>query len=171
MKLSAALIALALCTLAGAAHAQDQAFTNRSTELKADRSAESRALATLPKDTAVKVLARGGEWTRVEAGGQSGWVRVFHLRYPAVAQAESSSGNPLAAVTSAMGFGKGNQKATTGTLGVRGLDKAAVQSATPDAQALRQLQSLRADQPTAERFAREGKLNAVSVDYEGGGRR
>jgi hypothetical protein len=171
MKLRAVIIAIALCTLPWAARAQDQAFTNRATELKADRSADSRVLATLSKDTAVKVLARGGEWTRVEAGGQSGWVRVFHLRYPAVAQTESSSGNPLAAVTSAMGLGKGTQKASTGTLGVRGLDKAAVQSATPDAQALGKLQSLRADQAAAERFAREGKLNAVPVDYEGGGRR
>jgi Bacterial SH3 domain len=171
MNLRPVLAILALATLSWSSFAQDQAFTNRSTDLKSDRSADSRALATLPENTSVKVLARGGEWTRVEAAGQSGWVRVFHLRYPAVAQT-APSGNALTSIGSAFGFGRQtSQKANTGTVGVRGLDKDKVQSASPDAEALRRLQSFRADQPGAERFAREGKLNAVSVDYETGGRR
>lgn len=170
MNLRPVLAFLAFAALSWGALAQEQAFTNRSTELKADRSADSRALAALPENTPVKVLARGGEWTRVEAGGQSGWVRVFHLRYPAVAQT-ASSGNALTSIGSAFSFGKQSQKASTGTIGIRGLDKDKVQSANPDAEALRRLQSFRADHAAAERFAREGKLSAVSIDYEGGGRR
>ncbi len=170
MKLRSAVLAIALCAAASLASAQDQAFTNRSTELKEQGASDGRVLATLPENTPVKVLARGGGWTRVDAGGTTGWVRVFHLRFPAVAET-SSSGNALTSLGSALGFGRSKgQTATTGTLGVRGLDKEQVQSASPDAEALRRLHSFRVDQATAERFAREGKLNEVSIDYERGRR-
>jgi Bacterial SH3 domain len=166
-----ALLGLALFALSCAAGAQEQAFTNRSTELREQGAAESRVLATLPENTPVKVLARGGGWTRVDAGGTAGWVRVFHLRFPVVAVTSSSSGNALTGLGSALGFGKSrSQEANTATLGVRGLDKEQVQSASPDPEALRRLHSFRVDQATAERFARDGKLNAVSIDYERGRR-
>jgi hypothetical protein len=165
-----ATLALAALSWIALAQQQEQAFTNRSTALKEQGSPDSRTLATLPENTPVKVFSRGGGWARVEAGGQAGSVNVFHLRYPAVAQT-TSSGSGLADLASAAGLGKGNQKATTSSLGIRGLDKVAVQNATPDSEELRRLQSLRVDQPGAERFARDGKLNAVPVDYEGGSRR
>lgn len=171
MKLGPAVLAIALCAIPCAAPAQDQAFTNRSTELKEQGSPEGRVLATLPENTPVKVLARGGGWTRVDAGGTSGWVRVFHLRFPVVAETASSSGNALTSLSSALGMGKSKgQVANTGTVGIRGLDKELVQSASPDAEALRRLHSFRVDQAAAERFAREGKLAEVSIDYERGRR-
>lgn len=171
MKLGSAVLAIALCALPWLACAQDQAFTNRSTELKDQGAPEGRVLATLPENTPVKVLARGGGWTRVDAGGTAGWVRVFHLRFPAVTETSSSSGNALTSLGSVLGIGKPRaQAATTQTLGVRGLDKEQVQSASPDAEALRRLHSFRIDQAAAERFAREGKLNEVSIDYERGRR-
>jgi hypothetical protein len=164
-----ALLVLVLLALPCMAAAQDQAFTKRSTELKERGSAEGRVLATLPENTPVKVTARAGAWTRVDAGGSAGWVNAFHLRYPVVAQTASSSGNALTSLGSALGFGKPAAHATnTGTLGIRGLDKEQVQTASPDPEALRRLQSFRVDQAAAERFAREGKLNAVSIDYERG---
>ena len=81
----------ALLALAPAAWAEEQAFTNRSTELKDKGASEARTVATLPENTAVKVLQRAGGWTRVDAGGQNGWVRVFHLRFPATVESGSSS--------------------------------------------------------------------------------
>ena len=57
------------------AAAQDKAFTNRATDLKDKATAESRTLASLPADTEVKVVGRGGQWTQVEAQSQRGWVR------------------------------------------------------------------------------------------------
>jgi len=95
-------------------------------------------------------------------------VRVFHLRFPAtVAAATSSSGSSLAGLGSALGFGRGEAKANLATTGVRGLSPEDLKNASPDAQALAKAHTYRADKPAAERFAREGKLNAVSVDYEG----
>lgn len=157
---------LALCLflgLSGAALAQEQAFTNRSTDLKA--SPDGNAVKTLGENTEVKVLQRSGGWTKVDAGGQQGWVRVFHLRFPAVA--ESTSGSGLSSLSSALGFGRQKSQTTTiATTGIRGLSPEDLKNAAPDAAALSKAQSYRSDKPTAERFAREGKLNAVKVDYQ-----
>lgn len=167
-----ALVALAALA-AWPAMAQGQAFTNRTTDLKEQASAESRTLASLPQNSEVKVLARGGGWTRVESGGQAGWVRVFHLRFPATAATESSSGGGvLSGLASALGGGRQRgQQAGIQTVGVRGLSSEELKNASPDTEALRRMQSFRADRPAAERFAREGKLVETSVEYNEGARR
>lgn len=172
MNLRSLLAAAFLLAAALAAGAQEQAFTNRSTDLKDRGAPEAATVRTLPENTEVKVLQRGGGWTRVDAGGQQGWVRVFHLRFPAVAEAGTSASGALSSVTSALGFGRQRVQPTTiATTGVRGLSQEDLKNASPDAEALRRLQSFRADQAAAERFAREGKLAEVNVDYQEGGRR
>jgi hypothetical protein len=157
---------LACClALVATAWGQEQAFTNRSTELKDRAAPEAATLKTLPENTEVKVSQRSGGWTRVDAGGQQGWVRVFHLRFPTTAQAAESGGG-LGSLTSALGFGKQRSQTTTiATTGIRGLSPEDLKNASPDAAALAKAQSYRADKPTAERFARDGKLQDVKVDY------
>ena len=166
------LAALFLVLAAVGAHAQEQAFTNRATELKDKASADARTLASLPPETAVKVLGRGGQWTQVEAQAQKGWVRVFHLRFlSAVETSSSSSGGALSGITGALGFGRQTAKpSTVATTGIRGLTAEDFANASPDEAALRRLQSYRADKPAAERFAREGKLAAQQIDYSEGRR-
>jgi hypothetical protein len=168
-------LAILILLASAAAWGEEQAFTNRSTELKDRGAPEARTVATLPENTAVKVVARGGGWTRVEAAGQSGWVRVFHLRFPSTVEATSSSssgGGFLSGLTSAIGGGRDKgQQTTIATTGIRGLSPEDLKNASPDAAALAKAQSYRADTPAAERFAREGKLAAVQVEYSEGGRR
>lgn len=162
------LISFVLALASFAAAAQDQAFTNRATELKATASADAASVASLPENTSVAVLARQGAWTRVEASGKQGWVRAFHLRFAAIVQAQSSSaGGALAGLGSALGFGRRDAKANVATTGIRGLSPEDLKNASPDAEALAKSRTYRADKPAAERFAREGKLSTVSVDYEG----
>ena len=160
------LAAMWLLIAAAPAFAQEAAFTNRATELKDRAAADARTVANLSEGASVKVLERGGGgWTRIDSGGQQGWVRVFHLRFPAVAQAGSASGGGLGSLTSALGFGRDRSRAaTTATVGVRGLSPEDLKNASPDTAALARLQSYRADKPSAERFARDGKLVEVSVD-------
>jgi hypothetical protein len=148
------------------ASAQDQAFTNRSTDLKERGDAEARTLATLSENTPVKVLARSGGWTRVNAGSASGWVRVFHLRFPGRVEASASTtgGRFLSSLGAALGGDRADPKANLATTGVRGLSKEKLQNSNPDSAQLRRMQSYRADNPAAERFAREGKLTAVQVE-------
>lgn len=150
---------------ATAAWAQEAAFTNRATELKDRAAADARTVAPLAEGAALKVLERAGGWTRVEAAGQQGWVRVFHLRFPVTAQAGTESGSVLGNVTSALGFGRERSKgATMATTGIRGLTPEDLKNASPDMAALARMQSYRADKGSAERFARDGKLAEVAVD-------
>jgi SH3 domain-containing protein len=172
MDFRAPVLALFL-TLAPAAWGQEQAFANRSTELKERGAADARTLTTLPEGTALKVISRGGGWTQVEAGGQRGWVRVFHLRFPVTVETAPASGSgALSGITGALGFGRQTSQSTTiATTGIRGLSPEDMKNASPDAAALAKAQSYRADKAAAERFAREGKLAAVQVEYSEGGRK
>ncbi len=164
------LFAFVLAALSSGAWAQEQAFTNRSTELKDRGASDAKTVATLAEKTSVKVLERGGGgWTRVEAGGQSGWVRVFHLRFPATVETSSSGGGFLSGIAG-LGGGRTAQPTTIATTGIRGLSPEDLKNASPDLEALAKMQSYRSDKATAERFAREGKLATVSIDNPGGRR-
>ena len=165
---------VSLLAIAPAVLAQEQAFTNRATELRDRGASDGKVLASLPENTSVKVLARGGAWTRVEASGQSGWVNVFALRFPATVATSSSAsgGSALSGLTSIFGGGRQSERqATIATTGIRGLSPDDLKNASPDNAALAKMQGYRSDKPTAERFAREGKLATVSVDDPQGGRR
>jgi len=159
------LVAVLMLLASLTAFAQGDAFTNRSTDLKDKADAGATTLATLPENTAVKVVARAGAWTRVEAWGQAGFVRVFHLRFPATVEgASSSGGNPLKSIGGFLTGQKQDESAKLASTGVRGLSKEDVKNASPDEAALKSIQSYRADRPGAERFAKEGKLAAVKID-------
>ena len=77
----------------------------------------------------------------------------------------------LSSLASAFSGRSTSQKPTIATTGIRGLSTEDLKNANPDAEALKRMQSYRADRPAAERFAREGKLIEASVDYQAGGRR
>ena len=102
-------------------------------------------------------------------------MRVFHLRFPATVDASprtSAGGGFLSGLASTITGGRDTSKpATIATTGVRGLSPEDLKNASPDAAALAKAHSYRADKPAAERFAREGKLSAVQVDYSQGERR
>ncbi len=164
-------LALLLASAALSAAAQEQAFTNRATELRDRAANDARVLARLPDGTPVKVLARSSGWTQVQAGQQSGWVRVFHLRFPATVEASASSGGTLGGLSSMLGFGRSRtQEAKIATIGIRGLSQEDLTNANPNPEAVRRMQSYRSDRAAAERFAREAKLASAQVAYvdEGG---
>ena len=150
----------ALLTLLAAPALAQQAFTNRATDLKEQASQESKTLASLPDNTEVKVVQRGGGWTKVESGGKAGFVRVFHLRFPATTQTDSSGGGFLSGISSAIGGKPRTQQAGIQTVGVRGLSPEELKNASPDTESLKRMQSYAADKGAAERFAREAKLAA-----------
>lgn len=173
MRLRAFLV-VSLLAIAPAVLAQEQAFTNRSTELRDRGAPDGKVVTSLPENTAVKVLARGGAWTRVDANGQVGWVNVFSLRFPATVATSSSSGggSVLGGLTGLFGGNRqADRPATIATTGIRGLSPDDLKNASPDNAALAKMHGYRSDKPTAERFAREGKLASVSVDEPQGGRR
>lgn len=170
MRLSSLLLS-AILSIAGAALAQERASTNRGTELRERAAPDARVISTLPENAPVTVLDRRGGWTQVESGGQRGWVRVFHLRFATTVESgqRSSGSSFFGGVGSALGFGgRRNDQAKIATIGIRGLSPEDMRNASPDAEALRRLQSFRAARQDAERFAREGRLAAIRIAYEEG---
>ncbi len=168
MILRSLAIVFAAC-LAVSAWAQEQAFTNRATELK-DK-ADGATIKSLPENTPLKVLQRSGGWTHVDAGGQQGWVRVFHLRFP-VTTATDTSGGGLSSLGSALGITRQKSASSTiATTGIRGLSQEDLKNASPDEAQLKLMQSYRSDSGGAERFAKEGKLAPAQVQYSEGKRK
>jgi hypothetical protein len=159
------LLALLLAAGSSLAFAQDQGFTNRSTELKDKASADGKTLATLNENTPVKVVQRNGAWTKIEASGQTGYVRAFHLRFAASVESSSSSGGVLSGLGGLFGGSSQPKKATVATTGIRGLSAEDFKNASPDAAALAKMESYRVDKATAQNFAREAKLSSVSINY------
>jgi hypothetical protein len=148
------------------AFAQEQAFTNRSTELMDKASAEGKAVTKLNADTPVKVVQRAGAWTRVDANGQQGFVRAFYLRFPTTVESSSWSGGVLGGLTGGLFGGKSQPKsATVATTGIRGLSEEDFKNAAPDMVALQKLQSYRVDKGTGDRFGAEARLVSVSINY------
>jgi len=165
-----AAVLLAAATLAGA---DEPATTSRATDLKDQGHADARTLASLPEGTPVKVTQRAGGWAKVEANGKSGWVRVFHLRFATTAETTSSGGvgGMFSSLGSALGGSRQtSQKTTIATVGIRGLSPEDLKNASPDAEALKRVQSYRADRNAAERFAKDGRLVDARVDYAEGRR-
>jgi hypothetical protein len=161
------LLLIASMSPIGDALAQEQATTNRATDLKERPAADAKTVAALVTDSAVKVLSRQGAWTQVEAGQQRGWVRAFHLRFQSTVET-SSSGSALGGLTSMLGIGsKAPQTSRVASVGIRGLTPEDFKNASPDPAALKKLQSWRADRASAERFAKEAKLVPVAVAYAG----
>ncbi|WP_171164241.1 SH3 domain-containing protein [Usitatibacter palustris] len=157
----------AFAVLASAAFAQEQAVTKRATELREKPASDAKTLANLPEKTPLKVLARSGGWTQVEAGTQKGWVNVFHLTFASTVTSSSGSGG-LSGLTSALGFGKPKtEQAKMATIGVRGLSEEELKNASPNPEALKKMQSFRADKNAAASFARDAKLAAQNVPYPG----
>lgn len=158
-----ALLLTALAGFSGAAAAQD-AFTNRPTELKVAPASDAATVAPVAQDTPVKVVGRQSGWTQVQAGDQSGWVRAFHLRFQStVSESREVSGGGL--LGGIFGGSKRQAPKGTSTVGIRGLSTEELQGAAPNPEALAKLQGLRSDAPSAQRFAADGKLLAVKIDY------
>jgi hypothetical protein len=165
------ILSLLLLLAAPLSQAQEQAFANRATEVKERAAADSRTVGQLREGAEVRVMERASGFARVEGTSPAGWVRVFHLRFPATTQATAASGSTiLSSAANALSGRSRSQEATIATTGVRGLSPEDLKNASPNAQALRQAQGYRADRAAAERFAREGKLVATQVDEEGGSR-
>ncbi len=169
IKRTLVVLAVAWAALAGDAMAQEQASTNRATDLKDRPALDARTLAPLAANTPIKVLARQGGWTQVEAGQQRGWVRAFHLRFQSTVETSTSSSGG-SSITSIFGFGsrKAPETSKVATIGIRGLTPEDFKNASPDPAALRRLQSYRSDKASAERFAKEAKLAPVAVAYAEG---
>jgi len=155
--------------LAGAAQAQDEAvMMKRASELREAPAETARSVATLPAQSAVTRLGeRRGPWIEVRSGaGVTGWVHMFDVGPASGSSAPSNNAGTGALRGLTNLFTKGNQRpitAPTTTIGIRGLGAEDLAQATPNMQAVGQMEALRQSERQAREFARGAALASIDV--------
>jgi hypothetical protein len=139
---------LALC--AGAALAQEAGVTIRAVALMQAPYSDAAQLAELPQQSAVTVLARQGAWMQVQAGEQTGWLRLLAVRLGGSMRAQGDSG-----VGKAVNVALSGSSGTAVATGVRGLDREQIANATPDLAAVDGLEGYAASEADARALAAE----------------
>ncbi|NWG86050.1 MAG: SH3 domain-containing protein [Hydrogenophilaceae bacterium] len=125
-------------------------------------SATAAAVGSVTKGQAVEVLGRQSGWSRVQAQGKTGWVRLLSVRGGAVAQTDV--GGELAGVL-ALGGTRRDPGKVVAVAGVRGLSEEELKQARYDARQLERLEGYAVTLPEANRFAAEAGLARREVAY------
>jgi hypothetical protein len=134
------------------------------TTLRAEPYSDAAALATLRAKQQVTVIERKGGWYQVRIPGQSGWLRMSHVRFgDGSSTTQGSSG--LSETLRFLSTGRSGSSGVTVATGIRGLDAADVANARPDHRAVNRLERYRVSQSTVESFAHSGKLRTQPLGY------
>jgi hypothetical protein len=134
----------------------------RDDNLRSAPAATAAAVGTVAKGQAVEVLGRQGGWSRVQAQGKTGWVRLLSVRGGAVAQTDV--GGELAGVL-ALGATRRDPGKVVAVAGVRGLSEEELKQAHYDARQLERLEGYAVSLAEANRFAAEAGLSRREVAY------
>jgi hypothetical protein len=149
---------LALCMAASAA-AEDGALI-RADELKATPFIDAATAAKLPPNQAVTIVERKGGWLKVEANGQTGWVRMLNVRLAAASGPAQGQANVRAA-----SLLRTNSSGRTVTTGIKGLGEEDLKNASPDPAQVAELTTLAVSADEATANARASGLVEQQVEY------
>jgi hypothetical protein len=148
--------------------AQEPSLTNRATELRAAPDDSATVVKQLSERTQVQVQERKGAWSRVKVDNETGWVRMMHLRGGAtiVTEEKSASGGFFAGFSRLLGGGnRGNQRAQSATVGIRGFSKEDIARADFNPAEFEKLKRYQASESQARTLASQGRLAFRSVAY------
>lgn len=146
----------ALMLFAGAGWAQEAGVLVRQSELLQAPFSDADRVAKLPEQTTVTVLARQGAWMQVQAGEQSGWVRLLSVRIDGGARAQAASG-----VGKAVNVALTGSSGTAVATGVRGLDQEQIANASPNLAAVDGLEAYAVGDAAARAWAAEAPTLAA----------
>lgn len=152
-RICLAAIALAFATPAAAA---ENGLMIRAGELLAGPFIDAQKGPKVKAKQKVVILERRGGWLRVDAGGQTGWVRSLNVRLEE-APRRGSSGQVAQLRTGSSG--------RTATTGVKGLDETDLQTAAPNYTALAALGGIAVSSADAKKTATQKKLAENQVAY------
>jgi len=122
----------------------------------------------VPAGHAVRVRELRGASARIESSAVSGWVPTAKLKIGGNASASGdrsgAGGGLFRGLTGLFGGGGGGTDAKV-PVGVRGLTKKDIASASPNPAAVAQAESMRVSHSDARAFARAGGLSSRRYDY------
>ena len=160
MRFASAVVAtLALAMSAFPAAAETGAVV-RAGDLKATPFIDAATSAKLSANQPVTILQRKGGWVQVEAGGQTGWVRMLNVRLAA-----GSSPAPNQANVHAASLLRTNSSGKTVTTGIKGLGEEDLQNAVPNPAQLAKLVGLAVPASEASSNASASGLVEHPLDY------
>jgi hypothetical protein len=139
----------------------DPATLIRATELKRSPASDAETVVELPANAGVEALERKGGWTRVQASGNEGWVKMLALRYQGPGTGRSGDSG----ITQLFNVARTGSSGTQVTTGVRGLDEEKLAHAQPNRAELAKMGRFAAAPDAAAAFAAKGELRAKSVAY------
>jgi hypothetical protein len=140
----------------------EPAVTTKAVDLKQNPAADAKSVAQVPAETAVDLVKREGAWVQLKAGKNTGWAKLFDVRLGQPGQ-QTTKGGGGAGASQLLNLAAGS-RTSTGTTGVRGLDKDMLKKAVPDPAQVAVLDRYAVQKPEAESFARQGRLVVRTVD-------
>jgi len=139
----------------GLAQAAESGVVLRRTDLRQAPFDDAARIAELAERAPVRLLTRQGGWLQVQAAPHTGWVRLLFVRTtPAESAPASSSASGLQAAINLARTGSSGQTVATG---VRGLDRADLARAAPNAQRVAQLDAMAVSRDDAEAFGQRAQ--------------
>jgi hypothetical protein len=142
----------------------DSGKTIIAAELKQEPFIDAATVGKLEANTDLDVSKRQGGWMQVKtAQGQEGWLKMTAIRLGGGAAAKGDSG--LGSLARAALTGRSGNTGVTATTGVRGLSPEELKNATPNPEAVRQLDRYADNKARAQSFAEAGRLQAQPVEY------
>ena len=150
--------------------AQEPLTTNRATELRAAPDDAATVIKQLAEKSPLQLQERKGAWSRVKSGSELGWVRMMHLRGGAtlVAEQQQATGSGWLSSMNRLLSGGGNntnQRAQSGTVGIRGITEQDLRDAEPNPAALAKMKGYAAAESDARQLATQGNLAFRNVAY------
>lgn len=130
--------------------AQQAGYTARAVDLKRQPFSDAEVVAQLPARTPLNVVYRQGAWMQVQAGQNTGWLRLLAVRMGAAGAARSSSESGLSRLFNVARSGSSGAVTTTG---VRGLGKDEIANARPNPAELAKLDGYKVSEAEARGFA------------------
>lgn len=141
----------------------DPGKTLLAAELKQEPFIDAATVSKLEANTEIDVLKRQGGWMQVKSSAGEGWLKMTAVRLGNATAAKGESG--LGSLAKMALTGRSGNTGVTATTGVRGLSPEELKNATPNPQAVRQLDQYADNKTRTQSFASAGKLQAQSLEY------
>jgi uncharacterized protein YgiM (DUF1202 family) len=147
-----------LCAYSVAAAAADIGYAVRAIEVKVQPATDASTVFKAEANEALEVQHREGAWMLVKSkNGRTGWVRMLSLRM--------TGRGSTSATKSLFQIARASTGGPTVTTGVRGLNEIELESAKPNAAAIKRLDGYAVSASGAKKFAGAEQLKPRKIDY------
>jgi hypothetical protein len=158
-------VLLLLLGVAGGSLAADAARTIRQSELRAQPYADAAVVASVPADAGLAIQERKGGWYKVQAGGNTGWMRMTAVRMGTAGGTTGGGDTGLGSALKFMTTGRSGSSGVTAATGIKGLTPEDMVSARPDYRALQSLDRYAVTARDARKFAAKAHLASNAIPY------